>query len=280
MSFRQRHRIGDLGIGVGFRPKHQADVFDEGGAAQVDWFEVISENFMVRGGRPLHNLERLTDLRPVITHGVSLSIGSATEIDLDYLARLKQVLARVQPPWFSDHVCFSRAGDRDVHDLLPLPYTREAIDHVAEAIKRVQGTMERPFAIENVSSYMTYRDSEMPEWEFVAQLAERADCGILLDVNNIYVSSQNHEFDARAFVDNIPIDRVVQIHLAGHTDHGTHLLDTHSDHVADPVWDLYERTIRRVGAVSTLIEWDENIPEWSVLVAEAELARAHRKAAL
>lgn len=279
MGFRERHSIPDLGIGVGFRPKHQTSVLDEGGAAQVDWFEIISENFMGPGGRPIANLERLTAARPVICHGVSLSVGGTANLDVEYLRRLRQVLERARPSWFSDHACFCRSGELDTHDLLPLPYTREAIDHVAERIKRVQGAMERPFAIENVSSYLSYEDSEMPEWEFIARLAEKADCGVLLDVNNVFVSAFNHDFDANAFVDAIDADRIVQIHLAGHTDKGTHLLDTHSDHVKDGVWKLYERVIARVGRVSTLIEWDDQIPEWNVLVAEADAARKHREAA-
>ncbi len=278
MGFRERFKIPDLGIGVGFRPKHQADVLDDGGGAQVDWFEVISENFMSAGGRPIANLEKLLATHPVICHGVSLSVGSTADLDLDYLKRLREVLSRARPLWFSDHACFCRSGELDTHDLLPLPYTREAIDHVAERIKRVQGTMERPFAIENVSSYLTYVDSEMTEWEFIAELAEKADCGVLLDVNNVFVSAFNHGFEANAFVDAIPADRIVQIHLAGHTDKGTHLLDTHSDHVVDGVWTLYERVIKRVGSISTLIEWDDKIPEWSVLVAEANAARARRQA--
>lgn len=280
MSFRARHRIPDLGVGVGFRPKHQEAVLDQGGSEHVRWFEVISENFMVPGGRPLHNLDRLRALAPVITHGVSLGIGGEGELDRDYLRALKAVLARVQPPYFTDHLCFTRASGVDLHDLLPLPYTKEAIAHVAERIRRVQGEMERPFAIENVSSYLTYASSEMTEWQFLSEVAERADCGLLFDVNNVYVSSRNHGFDGATYVDAIPAERVVQIHLAGHTDKGSYLLDTHSDHVVGPVWELYERAIARTGPVATLIEWDDDIPEWDVLAAEAKLAAEHRAAAL
>lgn len=280
MSFRTRHRIPDLGVGVGFRPKHAREVLEGGGHAAVDWFEVISENFMVPGGRPIANLEKLRALAPVIPHGVSMSIGAVTPLEKDYLARLGVVLDRLNPAWFSDHLCFCKVGDRDVHDLLPIPFTKEALMHVAERIKRVQGEMERPLALENASSYLTFASSEMGEAEFLAELCERADCGILLDVNNVYVSAQNHGFDAEAYIDAIPEGRVVQIHLAGHMDKGRYLLDTHSDHVASPVWDLYARAIRRIGAVSTLIEWDDLIPEWDVLVAEANLARARREEAL
>lgn len=280
MSFRTRHRIPDLGVGVGFRPKHQDDVLERGGSPHVAWYEVISENFMVPGGRPLHNLERLRALAPVVTHGVSLGIGATTDLDRDYFRALRRVLDRVDVPYFTDHLCFTRAGGVDLHDLLPLPYTREAIGHVVERIKRVQGEMGRPFAIENVSSYLTYASSEMTEWEFLSEIAERADCGVLLDVNNVFVSARNHAFDADAYVDAIPADRVVQIHLAGHTDKGDYLLDTHSDHVVPGVFRLYERVIARIGPVATLIEWDDEIPEWSVLAAEAEKTAKHRAAAL
>ena len=275
MSYRTRHRIPDLGIGVGFRNKHQDDVLEKGGSPHVRWYEVISENFMVEGGRPIHNLERLRSLAPVVTHGVGLGVGGEA-LDRDYLRALKRVLARVDPPYFTDHLCFTRAVGRDLHDLLPLPYTRESVEHVVEHVKRVQGELERPFAIENVSSYLAYGSSTMTEWQFVAEIAERADCGILFDVNNVYVSSRNHRFDPKTYVDAMPVERIVQIHLAGHTDRGTFLLDTHSDHVVAPVWELYERTIRRTGPVATLIEWDEDIPEWDVLAAEAELAANHR----
>ncbi|CAN5321222.1 DUF692 domain-containing protein [soil metagenome] len=280
MSFRARHKIPDLGIGVGFRPKHQTEVLEKGGSEHVAWYEVISENFMVPGGRPLHNLDRLRALAPVVTHGVSMGIGGTLDLDATYLRALKGVLDRVQPPYFTDHLCFCRAAGRDLHDLLPLPYTKEAIAHVSERIRRVQGEMQRPFAIENVSSYLTYESSTMTEWQFLAEVAEQAECGILFDVNNVFVSAHNHGFDGTTYVDAIPADRVVQMHLAGHTDKGTYLLDTHSDHVARGVWSLYERAVARTGPVATLIEWDDDIPEWDVLAAEAELAGKHRSAAL
>jgi uncharacterized protein len=274
MSYRKKHGIPDLGVGVGFRIPHYARVLDERPA--MDWFEVISENFMVSGGRPLENLARLMDGYRVIPHGVSLAIGSAEPLDEAYLVKLKALADRLDPPWMSDHLCWGRAPGLHLHDLLPLPYTREAIELVVERVKRVQGTLERPFALENVSSYMTYRASEMPEWDFVAEIAERADCGILLDCNNIYVSARNHGFDPAAYVDAIPTGRVVQMHLAGHTDKGKYVLDTHSDFVCDEVWALYRRALTRCGAVSTLIEWDDDIPEWEVLSAEAEKARVLR----
>ena len=242
----------------------------------MDWFEVISENFLVAGGRPLDNLARLASAYRVIPHGVSLAVGSTEPLDAGYLVRLKALLGQLEPPWASDHLCWARAPGVHIHDLLPLPYTKEAIGHVVERVKRVQGTLERPFALENVSSYMTFRESAMTEWEFVTEIAEQADCGILLDCNNVFVSAKNHGFDPVAYIDGVPADRVVQIHLAGHTDKGSYLLDTHSDHVKDEVFDLYRRAIQRTGAVSTLVEWDDDIPSWDVLAAEAAKARRFR----
>jgi hypothetical protein len=277
MGYRGRHEIPDLGIGVGFRAPHYARVLD-GAAPPMDWFEVISENFMVAGGRPLENLTRLRDRYPVIPHGVSLAIGSVEPLDLDYLARLRGLADRLDPPWVSDHLCWGRAPGLHLHDLLPLPYTPEAVALVVERVKCVQGTLERPFVLENVSSYMTYRASSMTEMEFVAEVTERADCGLLLDCNNVYVSARNHGLDPAQYIDAMPADRVVQIHLAGHTDKGTYLLDTHSDHVCDEVWALYRRAIERCGPVTTLIEWDDEIPTWEVLSEEAARARTHRDA--
>jgi uncharacterized protein (UPF0276 family) len=242
----------------------------------MDWFEVISENFMVSGGRPLDNLARLREAYPVVPHGVSLAVGSVEPPDAQYLTHLRALVERLDPPWVTDHLCWGRASGVHLHDLLPLPYVDEAIELVVERVKRVQGTLERPFALENVSSYMTFRASTMTEWEFLGEIAERADCGILLDVNNVYVSARNHGFDAEAYVDAIPADRVVQMHLAGHTDKGAYLLDTHRGHVTPDVWALYRRAVTRCGAVSTLVEWDDDIPAWSVLAAEADRARNTR----
>jgi uncharacterized protein len=274
LSFRDRHQIPDLGVGVGFRIPHYARVLDE--RPPMDWFEIISENFLVTGGRPLDNLARLTAAYRVVPHGVSLAIGSIEALDDGYVAKLARLVDRLAPPWVSDHLCWARAPGVHIHDLLPMPYTREAVSHVVERVKRVQGTLERPFALENVSSYMTYRESTMTEWDFLAEIAEGADCGILLDCNNVYVSARNHGLDARSYIDAVPVDRVVQIHLAGHTDKGRYILDTHSDHVSDDVWELYRRAIQRCGAVSTLVEWDDEIPSWDVLADEAAKARAMR----
>ena len=242
----------------------------------MGWFEVISENFMVAGGRPLDNLARLKDSYPVVPHCVSLAVGSVEPLDTDHLTRLRALVDRLDPPWVSDHLCWGRAPGLHLHDLLPLPYTREAVDLVVERVKRVQGTLERPFALENVSSYMTYRASSMSEWEFVTEVVERADCGLLLDCNNVYVSGRNHGFDPERYIDAIPADRVVQMHLAGHTDKGTYVLDTHSEPVCDEVWSLYRRAVARCGAVATLVEWDDEIPAWEVLAAEADRARTMR----
>jgi len=242
----------------------------------MDFFEIISENFMVEGGKPLFHLEQVLGSYPLVQHGVSLGIGGPEPLDRDYLARLKQLVRKVSPPWLSDHFCWCGAGGAHLHDLLPLPYTWEVVELVAERARAVQDYLEVPFALENTSSYMAFTASEMTEWQFISEVAERADIGLLLDVNNVYVSAYNHGFHADTFIANVPHDRVLQIHLAGHTNLGKVIIDTHRGHVIDEVWDLYRATIARTGPVSTLIEWDDEIPDWSVLVAEAEKARAVR----
>ena len=244
----------------------------------MDWFEVVSENFMVDGGSPLHFLERLRDAYAVVPHGVSLSLGG--EHDADHLARLKALADRVDAPWVSDHLCFTGTTEVRVHDLLPLPYTRAMADHVVDRVKRVQDALGRPFAIENASSYLTYKASVMPEWEFLADVVERADCALLLDVNNVFVSAMNHGFHPEAYLDAMPADRVVQIHLAGHAVKAKYLLDTHDAPVCDEVWALYQRAIRRTGSVSTLIEWDDQLPPFARLQEEAARARRLRDEAL
>ncbi len=278
MGYRQRHGIKDLGVGVGFRVPHYAHVLETRPA--MDWFEVISENFMVRGGKPLQNLDELRASYPVVPHGVSLSVGRVEPLDRAYLMRLKALVDRINPPWASDHFCWTGTAHATLHDLLPLPLTREAIELVSDRVKAVQDFLGRPFALENASSYVAFKTNSMPEWEFVSAVAERADCGLLFDVNNVFVSAYNHGFDATAYVDAVPADRIVQIHLAGHTDKGTYLLDTHSDHVRAEVWELYRRTIRRIGPTSTLIEWDDDIPDWDVLAEEAQRARSAKEEAL
>lgn len=260
-----------LGHGVGLRTKHYSHVWD--GSAQVDWFEVISENFMIRGGRPLAILERARERAPIVLHGVSLSLGSTDPLNDTYLEELRTLIYRFSPAWVSDHLCWGSIGGHYAHDLLPLPYTEEALRHVVQRVQIVQERLGRQILIENVSSYLTYAHSAMPEWTFLAAIAEQADCGILLDVNNIYVSAINHGFSPIDYLEGVPVDRVGQIHLAGHSNFGTHLLDTHDGPVIPPVWDLYRLALRRFGRVSTLIEWDDHIPGFDVLCAEAEHAR-------
>ena len=269
-------RLGlpDLGVGVGLRIPHYPTIFEQ--TPRVDWFEIISENFMVPGGRPMANLARVLEHHRVVQHGVSLSIGSSAPLDRDYLRALKALLARVRSPWVSDHLCWTGVPGANLHDLLPLPYTDEVVRHVARRAREVQDFLEVPLALENVSSYLSYAESGMSEWAFLRAVVEEADCGILLDVNNIYVSSYNHGFDPMAYVEGVPHERVVQVHLAGHTHQGKYILDTHSDHVIDPVWDLYRRTCELVGDVSTLVEWDDDIPAFDVLLAEADKARVIR----
>jgi uncharacterized protein (UPF0276 family) len=264
----------DLGIGVGLRTAHFPTILSEWPA--VDWFEAITENFLDTGGRPLEVLERVAARYPVVLHGVSLSIGSTDRLDRGYLAKVKALAARVRASWVSDHVCFTGVAGRNTHDLLPIPYDEKTLRHVIERVRAVSDFLERPLVLENPSSYIEYAASSMPEWEFLARLAEEADCGLLLDVNNVYVSAFNHGFDPVAYLDAMPGDRVVQFHLAGHTRKDGYLLDTHSDHVIDEVWRLYRHALRRTGPVSTLLEWDENIPAFSVVLAEAQKALRHR----
>ena len=260
-----------LGHGVGLRPQHYPAILDDG--LRADWFEAISENFMLRGGRPLAVLARARELAPVVLHGVSLSLGSTDPLNATYLDELAALAERCEPAWISDHLCWGSVGGRYAHDLLPLPFTEEALAHVAARVDAVQERLGRRILVENVSSYLTYAHSTIPEWEFLAALAVRADCGILLDVNNVYVSARNHGFEATTYVAAIPPARVGQLHLAGHTDKGTHLLDTHVGPVPDPVWELYRFALRHCGRVSTLVEWDEDVPELDVVVAEADRAR-------
>ena len=260
----------NLGTGIGLRPPHYADV--AAGRARVDWLEVISENFMVAGGNPRRVLRAVRERYPVVLHGVSMSLGSVDPLDESYLDALAGLAAEVQPAWISDHLCWSSFGGHSAHDLWPLPFTEEALGHVATRVARVQDRLGRRILVENVSSYLTYRHSTMPEWEFLGALAQRADCGLLLDVNNVFVSARNHGFDPIAFIDGVPRDRVGQFHLAGHSDKGTHLLDTHDHPVCDEVWALYRHAIGRFGARATLLERDDDIPPLDELVAEARRA--------
>jgi uncharacterized protein (UPF0276 family) len=267
----QRARLPYLGYGLGLRPVHYESIVTEWPA--IDWFEVISENYMVGGGKPLHYLDRIRARYPMVMHGVSLSIGSTDPLDRGYLQELKALAGRIEPAWISDHLCWTGVHGKNMHDLLPLPYTEEALGHVAERVAAVQETLGRQILIENVSSYLTYNHSTMSEWEFLTAIAERADCLLLLDINNIYVSSHNHGFDPMAFVNGVPIERVCQFHLAGHTHNGNLIIDTHDHAVADPVWDLYRSAVARFGAVSTMIERDDRIPPLAELLAELDYAR-------
>jgi len=259
-----------IGHGIGLRTKHFARYLAE--PPPVDWVEAVSENFMAPGGRPVAVLEKVRRDVPVVLHGVSLSIGSTDPLSESYLGELAELAGRVEPAWISDHLCWGSHGGRYAHDLWPLPYTEEALRHVVARVQRVQEVLGRQILLENISSYVAFRASEIPEWEFLAEVARRADCGILLDVNNIYVSARNHGFDPHAYLAGIPADRVGQLHLAGHSDRGHYLLDTHDHEVPAAVWELYRDTVRRLGAVSTLIEWDDHIPPLERLVEESKRA--------
>ncbi len=270
-SLTSQPKLANLGFGLGLRTEHYQEILNNKPA--IDWLELLSENYMVAGGKPLHFLDKICENYPVVMHGVSLSIGSTSTIDKDYLRDLRHLADRVQPAWISDHLCWTGVHGQNMHDLLPLPYTEETAKHVAERIGIVQDYLGRKILLENVSSYASYVDSTMTEWEFISLICEQADCLLLLDVNNIYVSSYNHQFDAKAFIDGVPQNRVQQIHLAGHHNHGDYIIDTHDTPVIDPVWDLYEYAISRLGQVSTMIERDANIPPLAELVQELDIAR-------
>jgi hypothetical protein len=264
------------GFGIGLRPQHYPAFLEQ--AALVDFVEVISENFMVRGGRPLYVLDAVRERYPVALHGVSMSIGSADGLKLDYLRRLKALADRAQPLWVSDHLCWTGVEGFNSHDLLPLPYTEEALDLVTANVHTAQDVLERPLVLENPSSYLTFAEDEMPEWVFLTELTQRTGCHLLLDINNIYVSGANHGFDPHDYLNGLPLDRVRQIHLAGHSQGRDLLIDTHDQAVPDPVWDLYEAVAARVGPVAAMIERDDDIPPLEALLAELNIARARRQA--
>ena len=261
-----------MGCGVGLRREHYDLVTRE--RPRMDWFEATSENFMDSGGRPIHILEEVRRHYPVAIHGVSLSIGSVDSLNLKYLERLKALVDRIDPFLISDHLCWTGVGGENLHDLLPLPFTEEAVDHIARRVNEVQEFIGRPILLENVSSYVTYRHSAMPEWEFLVNVARRSGCGILLDLNNIFVNAFNHQFDPRDYLHAVPGELVGQIHLAGYTDMGGYYFDTHSAPVVRKVWKLYEEALELYGPVTTLIEWDEAVPPFETLAAEAAHARA------
>ena len=260
-----------LGFGLGLRTEYFESILSDPPA--VDWFEITSENFMVAGGKPRHYLERIRERWPLVMHGVSLSIGSTDALDTDYLHNLRELARAIDPAWISDHLCWTGVDGINSHDLLPLPYNEEAIAHVIGRVQQVQEFLGREILLENLSSYVEFRQSDMPEWEFVAQVAKRSGCRILLDVNNIQVSARNHGFNPQDYLDGIPGDRVWQIHLAGHSDYGDYCIDTHDHDVPDAVWSLYEDAISRFGAISTMIERDEDFPPLGELVAELGRAR-------
>src|SRR5258707_505067 len=266
-------RLGNpnLGLGVGLRTTHFRHILETNPA--VDWFEIISENFMDSQGRPRHVLEQIAAKYPVVMHGVSLSIGSTDPLNFEYLRKLKRLATDVNACWISDHLCWTGVAGRNTHDLLPIPFNEESLRHVVERIRVVQDVLERPLVLENPSSYVTFAASTMTEWEFMGRMANEADCGLLLDVNNVYVSSHNHDFDPAEYLRAIPFDRVVQFHLAGHTNMGTHCIDTHDGPVIDPVWELYRLAHLLTGGVATLLEWDAQIPPFPQVHAEVLKAK-------
>ncbi len=275
MAVNNRWQFPDLGLGVGLRPVHFNHILEHW--PTVDWFEIVSENFMETEGRPLYVLDQIAERYPIAMHGVALSIGSTDPIDFDYLRKLKALATRVNAAWLGDHVCWTGVAGRNGHDLYPVPYNEETLAFVVERIRIVQDFLEQPLILENPSTYLTFAASSMAEQEFLARMAEEADCGLLLDVNNVYVSCRNHDLDRWAYLEGIPYDRVVQFHLAGHTDHGTHCIDSHIGPVIDPVWELYAAVYQRSGGRATLLEWDAEIPGFDVVHAEALKAKQFQR---
>ncbi|WP_061238753.1 DUF692 domain-containing protein [Ectopseudomonas composti] len=269
---------GNLGFGLGLRSTYYQVILEQQPA--IDWFEIVSENYLVAGGKALYFLDAIGEQYPLVMHGVSLSIGGPHELDRDYLRQLKQLAARVQPAWISDHLCWSQGNAHQLHDLLPLPYTEESLQHVAARVRQVQDVIERPLVLENVSSYLRCADDQFSEWQFLAALSELSGCELLLDVNNVYVSARNHDFDAWTFISSLPRQRIRQLHLAGHSDYGNYLIDTHDQPVSDPVWQLYQRTLQHLGPVSTLLERDDHFPDLDVLLDELNSARRFAAEAL
>jgi uncharacterized protein (UPF0276 family) len=261
-----------LGYGLGLRPVYYDEILTT--RPPIDWFEIISENYMIPGGRPLSMLERFRADYPIVMHGVSMSLASTDPLDFDYLRELKTLAERIEPAWVSDHIAWTGVHGINLHDLLPIPYTKESLDHIVERISRVQDFLKRQLVVENASTYVSFEESEMDEWTFVAEMASRADCLLLLDVNNVFVSGFNHGFDATRFIDSVPVERVVQFHMAGHTNNETHRIDTHDQPVCEEVWTLYERARRRFGDVSAMIERDDNFPPFSELLDELARMRA------
>jgi len=264
-----------LGFGLGARPLHYQDLLDRsnGAANGIDWLEALTENYLVPGGKPLHYLRRLSERYPITLHGVSLSIGGSDALDRDYLRRVRALAKDIDARWISDHLCWTGVDGLNLHDLMPIPFTGEALRHIAARIREVQDFLGRRILIENVSSYLSYREDEITEWQFLSELAREADCLLLLDINNVYVSSVNHGFDALEYLRGVPAERVQQFHLAGHSNLGTHLIDTHDAPIAEPVWRLYAAAIARFGTASPMIERDDNIPPLTELLDELTKAR-------
>ena len=260
------------GFGLGLRSEHYRDFVTA--PQRVDWLEFVSENYLVPGGKPLHYLDRIRRDYPMVMHGVSLSIGGSDALDIAYLRQLRALVDRIEPAWVSDHLCWTGTSSLNLHDLLPLPYTEATLQHLAPRIAKVQDALAQALLLENVSSYVRYRADEMSEWEFIGELVRRTGCELLLDVNNVYVSSVNHGFDPRIFIDAMPVGAVRQIHLAGHEEQDGYLIDTHDHPVCAAVWDLYAHTVERLGPVPTMIERDDHIPPLALLVAELDTARS------
>jgi len=260
-----------LGYGLGLRTEHYETILTT--KPSVDWFEVITENYLVPGGKPHYYLEKVRENYPIVMHGVSMSIGSADPLDWQYLNAVKSLANKIEPKWISDHLCWTGIQGKNAHDLLPLPYTEESIQHVVDRIIQIQDFFQQRILIENVSSYVSYKQSIMSEWDFLNEISNRADCLILLDINNIYVSSFNHEFQPESYLSALPKNRIQQIHLAGHSNMGDYIIDTHDHEIIDPVWNLYALALKKYGFVSTMIERDDNLPSLSTLITELNQAR-------
>lgn len=268
-------QLPDLGMGLGLRSQHFNHILTH--RPTVDWFEVISENFMDTGGRPRHILRQIAEHYPLVMHGVSLSIGSTDPIDFNYLQSLKRLATEIQPHWISDHLCWTGVLGINSHDLLPVPLNEKTLEHISHRILQVQDYLERPLILENPSTYLTYQHSTLPEWEFLRFITEETGCGLLLDVNNVYVSAFNNDFDALEYINGLPHDRIVQMHLAGHQNCGNYIIDTHDSPVIDPVWELFSVAWQKIGTCSLLLEWDADIPEFDVYHAEILKAKNHMK---
>jgi uncharacterized protein (UPF0276 family) len=271
MISQSKNNIPYLGYGLGLRAKHYDYILER--RPKIDWFEIITENYI---DNHKGYWQFLADLRrdyKIVMHGVSLSIGSLDPLNFEYLAKVKKLADFLDVPWISDHLCYTGINGINTHDLLPVPYTKQMLSHISERAKIIQDYLARPFILENPSTYIEFQQRDFTEYEFLSELASRADIGFLLDVNNIYVSCYNHKYNAKDYIDSIDANRIYQIHLAGHTNKGDFVIDTHNDHVIDEVWDLYKYTIASKGKISTMIEWDENIPDFPVLEAEINKAR-------